>query len=46
LLVPQSALQCSVDAGTRRRLTVERGAVNEALSILDKAVGRGGPLRR
>lgn len=45
-LVPQSALQCSVDAGTRRRLTVERGAVNEALSILDKAVGRGGPLRR
>ncbi|BGO90736.1 hypothetical protein NBRC10512_000676 [Rhodotorula toruloides] len=46
MLVPQSALQCSVDAGTRRRLTVERGAVNEALSILDKAAGRGGPLKR
>ncbi|BGP23854.1 hypothetical protein JCM10295v2_002755 [Rhodotorula toruloides] len=45
-LIPQSVLQCSVDAGTRRRLTVERGAVNEALSMLDKAVGRGGPLRR
>ncbi|BGO98552.1 hypothetical protein RTG_00898 [Rhodotorula toruloides ATCC 204091] len=45
-LVTQSALQCSVDAGTRRRLTVERDAVNEALSILDKAAARGGPLRR
>ncbi|GAA5925472.1 hypothetical protein JCM1841_004868 [Sporobolomyces salmonicolor] len=45
-LVPQSALQCSIDAGTRRRLTVERGAVNEALELLDRAVGRGGPLRR
>ncbi|GAA5910804.1 hypothetical protein JCM5296_003375 [Sporobolomyces johnsonii] len=45
-LVPQSALQCAIDAGTRRRLTVERGAVNEALEMLDRAVGRGGPLRK
>lgn len=44
-LVPQTLL-CAVDAGQRKRLTVERGAVNEALSILDRAVGRGGPLRR
>ncbi|GAA5854570.1 hypothetical protein JCM8547_004890 [Rhodosporidiobolus lusitaniae] len=40
-LVPQSQLQCSIDAGTRKRLTVERGAVNEALEILDRAVARG-----
>ncbi|BGP15032.1 hypothetical protein JCM10213v2_002987 [Rhodosporidiobolus nylandii] len=45
-LVPQAQLQCSIDAGTRKRLTVERGAVNEALDILDRAVARGGPLRR
>lgn len=44
-LVPQATLQCSVDAGARKRLTVERGAVNEALDLLDRAVARGGPLR-
>ncbi|GAA6046373.1 hypothetical protein JCM3770_004888 [Rhodotorula araucariae] len=44
-LVPQAALQCSIDAGARKRLTVERGAVNEALDLLDRAVARGGPLR-
>lgn len=45
-LVPQATLQCSIDAGTRKRLTVERGAVNEALEMLDKAVARGGPLKQ
>lgn len=45
-MVPQSTSVCAVDAGQRKRLTVERGAVNEALEILDRAVGRGGPLRR
>lgn len=45
-LVPQSTLQCSIDAGARKRLTVERGAVNEALHLLDRAVTRGGPLRQ
>ncbi|GAA6005035.1 hypothetical protein JCM10207_008485 [Rhodosporidiobolus poonsookiae] len=45
-LVPQSMLQCSIDAGARKRLTVERGAVNEALEMLDRAVARGGPLRQ
>ncbi|GJN89802.1 hypothetical protein Rhopal_002791-T1 [Rhodotorula paludigena] len=45
-LVPQSTLQCSIDAGARKRLTVERGAVNEALHLLDRAVARGGPLRQ
>ncbi|GAA5822028.1 hypothetical protein JCM11251_004832 [Rhodosporidiobolus azoricus] len=45
-LVPQSQLQCSIDAGARKRLTVERGAVNEALEMLDRAVARGGPLRQ
>ncbi|GAA6037874.1 hypothetical protein JCM8097_005081 [Rhodosporidiobolus ruineniae] len=45
-LVPQSTLQCSIDAGARKRLTVERGAVNEALEMLDRAVARGGPLRQ
>ncbi|GAA5927749.1 hypothetical protein JCM3775_006070 [Rhodotorula graminis] len=45
-LVPQSALQSSaLDSGARKRLTVERGAVNEALDLLDRAVARGGPLR-
>jgi len=43
-LVPHSALQ-SLDTGARKRLTVERGAVNEALDLLDRAVARGGPLR-
>lgn len=45
-LVPHSTLLCAADAGPRKRLTVERGAVNDALAILDRAVGRGGPLRR
>ncbi|KAK4705374.1 AP-1-like transcription factor, partial [Phenoliferia sp. Uapishka_3] len=45
-LVPHETLVCATDAGQRRRLTVERGAVNEALQYLDKAFGRGGPSRR
>ncbi|GAA6063508.1 hypothetical protein JCM10212_004770 [Sporobolomyces blumeae] len=46
-LVPHATLlQCSVDAGVRKRLTVERGAVNEALELLDRAAARGGALRR
>ncbi|GAA5971864.1 hypothetical protein JCM11641_001547 [Rhodosporidiobolus odoratus] len=46
VLVPQSTLQCSIDAGTRKRLTVERGAVNEALEMLDRAAGRGSSARQ
>lgn len=45
-LVPHSTLVCAADSGARKRLTVERGAVNDALEILDRAVGRGGPLRK
>lgn len=45
-LVSHEALVCAADAGQRKRLTVERGAVNEALEYLDRAVGRGGPLLR
>ncbi|GAA5927530.1 uncharacterized protein JCM15063_005926 [Sporobolomyces koalae] len=45
-LVPQSTLQCQIDAGVRKRLTVERGAVNEALEMLDKAAMKGGTLRK
>ena len=45
-LAPQSVLQCQIDAGVRKRLTVERGAVNEALELLDRAAARGGALRR
>ncbi|KAL8289991.1 hypothetical protein RQP46_002930 [Phenoliferia psychrophenolica] len=45
-LSPHEALVCAADAGQRKRLTVERGAVNEALEYLDRAVGRGGPLKR
>ncbi|GAA5889762.1 hypothetical protein JCM8208_001124 [Rhodotorula glutinis] len=45
-LVQHSTLQGSaLDMGARKRLTVERGAVNEALDLLDRAVARGGPLR-
>lgn len=43
-LAPEHALVCAQEAGQRKRLTVERGAVNEALSILDRSVG--GFLRR
>ncbi|GAA5962519.1 hypothetical protein JCM3765_003715 [Sporobolomyces pararoseus] len=45
-LAPQSTLQCQIDAGVRKRLTVERGAVNEALEMLDRAAARGGNLRK
>lgn len=45
-LAPHEALVCAADAGQRKRLTVERGAVNDALEYLDRAVGRGGPLKR
>ncbi|GAA5892911.1 uncharacterized protein JCM6883_007511 [Sporobolomyces salmoneus] len=45
-LAPQSMLQCQIDAGVRKRLTVERGAVNEALELLDRAAARGGSLRK
>ncbi|KAI5479837.1 Hap4 transcription factor, heteromerization domain containing protein [Pseudohyphozyma bogoriensis] len=40
-LVPLEVLVCASDAGPRRRLTVERGAVDEALALLDRGVGRG-----
>jgi len=45
-LAPQATLQRQIDAGVRKRLTVERGAVNEALELLDRAAARGGSLRR
>lgn len=46
MLVPHQTLVCAADAGRRKRLTVEREAVNDALGILDRAVGRGGPLMK
>lgn len=38
--VSKAFLQASETATPRRRLTVERGAVDEALGILDRAVAR------
>lgn len=46
MLLPHQTLVCAADAGRRKRLTVEREAVNDALGILDRAVGSGGPLMK
>lgn len=45
---PSKLAQAYAAESTRRRLTVERNAVNEALGILDRAVGppAGPPLHR
>ncbi|KAM0746529.1 hypothetical protein T439DRAFT_294001 [Meredithblackwellia eburnea MCA 4105] len=45
-LASHESLLCAAEAGHRKRLTVEKDAVNEALLYLDRAVGRGGPLMK